>query len=300
MARGATPGPHPELPSHVRRRLEVAAKRLRVLGSSTIVITTDDPRCGSANEILGWAETASVSASRQPIAPTHPQQDESAFELSNVGWIEALWQLRSSPEVTAAANDRRFWMRLAESSQGLLPCSRLVDSIEALRASLKEVISHSAQSAWIAKAPFSASGRERVYRWGADFSPDIETRLERLFARYGELILEPLMKRVLDVGVAGIVGNSGPQMFDPHRLVCDDAGVFRRIDLEGFELPSDANQAVRDAADGAGWALHGLGYRGPFGTDAFLYTDLKGRTAIHPMCEINARLTFGHVAHAGR
>ena len=39
------------------------------------------------------------------------------------------------------------------------------------------------------------------------------------------------------------------------------------------------------------------GYRGPFGIDAFVYGTGYDRQ-LYPLCEINARHTFGHVARA--
>jgi len=44
--------------------------------------------------------------------------------------------------------------------------------------------------------------------------------------------------------------------------------------------------------------LRDAGYRGPFGLDAYLHRDREGREVVHPLGEINARLTFGHVARA--
>ena len=40
------------------------------------------------------------------------------------------------------------------------------------------------------------------------------------------------------------------------------------------------------------------GYRGPFGIDGFVYRGSDGQTRVHPLCEINARLSFGFVARA--
>ena len=44
-------------------------------------------------------------------------------------------------------------------------------------------------------------------------------------------------------------------------------------------------------------ALRGAGYHGPFAIDAFAYRDGAARR-FHPVCEINARYSFGWIAHA--
>jgi len=48
-----------------------------------------------------------------------------------------------------------------------------------------------------------------------------------------------------------------------------------------------------------GAALFAAGYTGPFAIDAFVHRGAGGR-ALHPLCEINARYTFGWIAHALR
>ena len=47
-----------------------------------------------------------------------------------------------------------------------------------------------------------------------------------------------------------------------------------------------------------GEALEQDGYRGPFGIDAFIHRLPDGTARLHPLGEINARMTFGLVARA--
>jgi len=151
---------------------------------------------------------------------------------------------------------------------------------------------------WVAKAPFSAAGRERV-RFAAP-APDARTRIERLLARYSELLLEPWVERVLDLGCAGLVGDS-LEVFPPHRLECDASGVFRAavIDDSGARVADPpVLAALRDSARAAGDALAAAGYRGPFSIDAYLWRDRSGSLRLQRLSEINARLTFGLVARA--
>ncbi len=48
-------------------------------------------------------------------------------------------------------------------------------------------------------------------------------------------------------------------------------------------------------ARAAGEAIAALGYRGPFAVDSFVYRD-GDRRAVQPVCEINARYSFGWIA----
>jgi len=142
-----------------------------------------------------------------------------------------------------------------------------------------------------------------VRRRGYGLDDGIEARIVRLLARFGTLCFEPWMERVLDIGCLGLVADADTcHVFRPHRLETDHAGVFRGIaiaDDPGWLAP-DHHQAVVHAATEAGRALGLAGYRGPFGIDAFVYRDedVPGGQALQPMCEINARLSFGFIAHA--
>lgn len=90
------------------------------------------------------------------------------------------------------------------------------------------------------------------------------------------------------------MSRSGVELLGGHRLLIDATGVFRGVDLD----PEIDFAALREAAMRAGDALHLAGYHGPFGIDAFVWRDAAGGEHLHPMCEINARLSFGHIARA--
>jgi hypothetical protein len=175
----------------------------------------------------------------------------------------------------------------------------LIGSLDELRAHLA-AIELDPEHGWVLKAPFSASGRLRVRRRGRVLDTDIATRIERLLTRFGALCCEPWMDRLLDLGALGIIEDADTwRILPPHRLETDHAGVFRGIALDpdpSWLAPAD-RLAMTRAATAAASALARAGYRGPFGIDGFVYQH-GGQRALQPMCEINARLSFGFVAHA--
>jgi hypothetical protein len=132
----------------------------------------------------------------------------------------------------------------------------------------------------------------------------MRVRTRRLLERYGELVIEGWMPRVADYGVAGVIGEdaSGIRIFPPHQLHSDATGVFRGIRIDDREtvdkLGADFHQALQRTAQSVALALLERGYRGPFGIDAFVYTDASGAKRLQSLCEINARLCFGLVARA--
>jgi hypothetical protein len=279
-ARAATAGPHREVTAEVTHLIRQHAQRLAIFGADRLWRPGDAWPPAPAAEILAWAETDAVAALRS--AASHPDPDPG-------GWLSRLWRLHPAAAVACAVNHRGFAFALAAREGWALPDARIVRSLAELPRG---------PGPWIAKAPYSAAGRERVRFARAE---DARPRLERLLARFGELVVEPWVDRVADLGCAGLVDPAGTRLFPPHRLDCDARGVFRAavIDDSGATVADPAVlAAVRDAALAAADALGAAGYRGPFSLDAYLWRDPAGVIHLQRMSEINARLTFGLVARA--
>ncbi len=284
MARAATPGPHPDVSAEVTRVIRPHAERLSVFGDH-LWLPGDPWPPPPADEILAWAETDAVARLRP--SPVARLLSPVAGLLFSGEWQRSLWQLVPDPTIARQCNDRRFAFSLAEEQGWSLPGARIVHSLDELPRDSRT---------WIAKAPFSAAGRERVRFTGVEH----RTRLERLLSRFASLLVEPWVDRLLDLGCAGLVADT-VSLFPPHRLLVDPGGVFRAaiIDDAGVSIadPSMLFQ-VRDTAAAAGDALLAAGYRGPFSIDAYLWLDDSGVIRLQRLSEINARLTFGLVARA--
>lgn len=269
--------------------------------------------------VLAWGETGEVAAWRAAIrtrrrwpgdeqpsaqpgaqpdaAPGNALDDEPHHAREDL--LARLWALPADAEAAWRCNDRRFCVPVQEALGCRLPGAALIGSLDELRAHLA-VIDLDPVHGWVLKAPFSASGRLRVRRRGRVLDPDIATRVERLLARFGALCFEPWMERLVDLGCLGMIEDADTwRILPPHRLETDRAGVFHGIavDPDVRWLAPDERDAVVRAANGAAAALARAGYRGPFGIDGFVYRR-AGARALQPMCEINARLSFGFVAHA--
>ena len=290
MARAATPGPHPDVSPAVSRLIARHASHLSVFAADRLWLP-GDPWPEPASEILAWAETESIATLRSAPVPVPGVLCPVPGVLSSGdSWPERLWQLHPDPATARACNDRRFAFALAQEQGWSLPGACVIRSLDDLPRD---------SQLWVAKAPFSAAGRERI-RFAVPPTPPERDRMARLLGRFGALLLEPWVERVLDLGCAGLVGDT-LQVFPPHRLETDAAGVFRAavIDDSGQEVAEhSALTAVRDTALAAGDALTAAGYRGPFSIDAYLWRDRDGAVRLQRLSEINARLTFGLVARA--
>ncbi len=243
-----------------------------------------------ARQLLAWGEAPSVAAVRRP-APAADRRDDAP-------WSEQLWRLHPPVDAALAGNHRGFAHRLAGELGLALPGARMVASAGELAAHLRTGGASEGDGAWVVKAAYSAAGRERVRDRGTAPAADRATRIDRLLAR-GPLLFEPWVERVVDIGVAGLVDAGSVRLWPPHRLQSDAAGVFRGIAIgDDDELLAGERDAITAAARAAGRALADIGYAGPFGIDAFVYRDPRGDRRLAALGEINARLTFGHVARA--
>jgi len=233
-----------------------------------------------ADEVLAWCETPEAAAHR-----VRPRQSASLDGPLH----EALWRLPvPSPSVVAKVHHRAFCLQVAQELGCVLPGSRMVTSLTDLEG---------APPPWIVKAPLSAAGRDR-YIERADFSdPKARRTVERLFERHGSLLLEPWLDRTDDYGVSALLTPDEMRVVGIHRQRVDRKGQFGEIDLTAAISP-EVRGRLTETARSVGNALLREGYVGPFGIDAWEYRRQGGATVLHPLGEINARMTFGLVAWA--
>jgi hypothetical protein len=240
-----------------------------------------DPEPEPADEVLAWCETPRAAALRkEPRA-------EGALDgpLS-----EVLWRLPvADPAVVARVNHRAFHLQVAEELGCALPGARMVSSISELDRLLPS------SGAWVVKAPLSAAGRSRyIERKGGPLTDSKSRRtVERLFEIHGPLLFEPWMERTEDFGGAALLTSMDLRIVGFHRQVVDPKGQF-----VGIELDAEIPQRMEEVLLGVAQSLREAGYAGPFGIDAWQYREPDGSLALHPLGEINARMTFGLVAWA--
>jgi hypothetical protein len=192
------------------------------------------------------------------------------------------WDLAWADPGAKAANDRRVTVAV---QRGLgIEHAVVITDVASLDAR---------QGPWVAKAPWTAAGRDRILGDGP-VRPDQRTYAERLLARHGALVVEPWLERRFDVGVCARVERGRVIAEAPHTLVCDTRGAFVAISLTQPPLTRAHREQLDRAVDACGQALAALGYDGPFTVDAFVW----GADVLHAPGEINARHSFGHVARA--
>ncbi len=125
--------------------------------------------------------------------------------------------------------------------------------------------------------------------------------LERM-ARRGGAVLEPWLKRILDLSVQVYLERDGTtRILGTTRQLLTPAGIWLgnagELSAEGNSSSGSRwDDAIRQAAStAAGW-LARREYSGPFGVDAFSYIGGSGSEELRPLVEINPRFTTGMLA----
>ena len=183
------------------------------------------------------------------------------------------------------------------------------------------------ESRFVAKRPWSASGRHRVF--GAIGDGDFAQQPQQLRNWFekswktGEIpIVQPYFRRVADLSVQGRI-----DVVDNHhkvivlgmtRVVNSDRGQYvgtcvgrflsgtdqaftrffhQKGGSEGL-LGQGIDEFMCQLAKWTGDRLCRLGLSGAFGIDSFVFRDQDGQLKLYPMIEINPRHTMGRVALA--
>lgn len=279
----------PALPGAVATRLALLATTLRAFATDDDALWLPAPVHGA------WRPAGDNGPAPRLVGGAAP-----ALGANDVRWAD---DARVAPAdraaIARAVNDRRFAAAVAAQLGVALPGARVIESVADLAAHLAAGgATASPTGAWVCKALWTAAGRDRVRRIGDTLDDATRTRLARLLAVHGALVFEPWMARTLDVGQGGHVTAAAVTLLPPHRGLVDDGGVIRGIVVDdGAALEPGERTRLAETALTAGRALAAAGYVGPFVVDAFVH-ERGGRRTLHPLCELNARLTFGLVARA--
>ena len=232
-----------------------------------------------------------------------PAAIDPARLLAHAGWPAPVVHVAgaAAPAVDLAwadpqarsANDRSATLAIAEALGVALPAARVIHSLAELDAQLAEFTG----PAWICKARWTAAGRDRA-RGAGPLLGELRTRITRMLARFRPLVFEPWLDRVADLGVCGEIAADGAIfVHEPHWQITDPRGGFLGIALTPDVDRAIAAPLIATARAAAEHLAARTGYRGPFAIDAFVYRDGL-RHALHPLCEINARHSFGWIARA--
>lgn len=154
-------------------------------------------------------------------------------------------------------------------------------------------------SAWIAKAPHSTAGRDRVVGAAGDTTDEAQAGIARLLRAQGQVLVEPWRERTFDFGLWGTARKDAAQALAYHEQEVGARGRFQGIIVPPrAQQPSSLPEEMQRPGASVRAALQAEGYEGPFGIDGWRYRSSDGTEHTNSVGEINARLTFGRVAAA--
>ena len=187
--------------------------------------------------------------------------------------------------VLRRVNHRLF----ASEAGGGLPEQRYFTERAPLEALLKR-----AERPWLCKRPMAFAGRGQMRFYGP-ISDKQWSWLDVSLAQDG-LIVEPLVMPTLELSLHGFIWPDGRAELG---RICvqhvTDRGVFRGVRLaEPGELEAGDQRALFEQGERMAGLLHGAGYFGPFGLDAYRY-ELAGKSGFCALSEVNARYTMSFV-----
>lgn len=185
-------------------------------------------------------------------------------------------------------NHRRFHASLGQTLAG----ARFVSTL----AEARELLASSPSGGWMVKRGFGFANRGNR-RFPPAPAPDDWRWLDHALTD-GGVQVEPWLAIELEFSLHGHLGADGQlRLGTPCARIAADAYGYL-IAQGAYALSPSESSALFAQGERVGRALHGAGYFGPFGIDAFRYR-CEGGVAFNPRSEINARYTLAYAVGMG-
>jgi hypothetical protein len=236
---------------------------------------------------------------RHVLGPNDCELGEGCEEMLAEAWCptpSALLRIRKARaippeapefEVLRRVNSREFCASLPDDD----PLGRFVTN----EADLLECIAqHQPSEGWLLKRNFGTSGRGQLKLAGQHpAGPELAWIASSW--KTGGLRVEPFRMIDTEFTIHGWVGQDAiSRIGDPCIQSTDANGAWLNTRLaEANELAEEERAALKASAERCASALAAAGYFGPFGLDAYRWTDGPGGTHLQARSEINARYTLG-------
>jgi hypothetical protein len=201
-------------------------------------------------------------------------------------------------DVVATANSREFSASLEREWNCGLPHARSIHTLQEFH----DAVAESAQqtAAWVVKANFGMSARERSLGRGSPPSQQAVQWVRKQLAEGGPVYFEPWVERLEEIGIQFTIPSAGhPVLEGITPLITDSLGTYRGSRFRGASCQLaglDGTKPVLEIATRAAQRIQQLGYYGPLGIDAMRYCTPAGEIRWRPLQDINARLTMGRLA----
>ncbi|MDB6154824.1 MAG: hypothetical protein JWL90_3277 [Chthoniobacteraceae bacterium] len=267
------------------------------------VCKTSTLRQRKLNGLRPWAwspESAALFAPLIKNCPGGEQTMEEFWSPDRALLFSKEWALARRRELLEAAPHP--WIDPATAGGVCLSITEVEESLATLRCEGPTAIA--------LKAPLGMSGQKNR-RLLADEPLDESVRhwAQRIISTQGALIVEPWLERVHDFSIQYEMDQEKLALVALVHLFNDARGQFLACECGprfGQALPPGVGRFLMEGSspirlyDGVirrtlESGLHGAGYRGPVGVDAFVYRAKNGDLHLQPIVEVNPRYTMGRL-----
>ncbi|MFN2455465.1 MAG: hypothetical protein ABR577_14720 [Pyrinomonadaceae bacterium] len=194
---------------------------------------------------------------------------------------------------TIARVNSKLWSYQLERELGVaVEGSACAATFDELQAAISRACPNP-EDKWVIKSPHGFAARERVLGRGAILEGASATWARRRFAQHETLLFQPWLNVIREYGIAMNILPDGEVIIEGiSDLQTNGAGTGTGYIL-GRQPSAQRAAELLNMAKIVGARLFKEGYTGATGMDA-----LEHAGGLHPLLEINARYTMGHVAVA--
>lgn len=271
----------------------------------------------------GWSDAVAREAAqlgcKATIPPAGPRLTTPRFDADATAdrphWVATLLaiavdrfrdMLHGSMAAAALGVNSRLYSSVMELEFGAdIPGSRGIFEVQELDVAVQSAAdiwdSSEDQFAWIVKADYGMSGRERIV--GRGLQPDSATVnwMRRRLKRDPCLNFEPFVTSLEEVSThwdVSVRPGEPPEFVGLTGLIGGHLGNLVTAAESKRRLGAGFQEPILEAARCMAVDVQQLGYFGPLGIDAMVYIGLDGAPAVRHIQDVNARWTMGRVALA--
>jgi len=250
-----------------------------------------------------WGDAIRDEARRREVELCAPPDagDQSARVFTPWGWTPSAAAagervgavVRPVPFDVVARVNSKLWSHALEVELGVaLPGAATASTFAELSVAVARACPR-ANDKWVVKSPSGFAARDRVLGRGPTLEGPPAVWSQRRLGRGETLIFQPWLEVVREYGVVLEISPAGSLTIQGvSDLQTNGAGTGTGY-LLGRAPARGRLEELERVASVVGARLFAAGYHGPAGIDA-----LEHALGLHPLLEVNARYTMGHVALA--
>ena len=193
-------------------------------------------------------------------------------------------------------NSRRFSLLVNKRGNSGVPFSEFCET----KADLIKILRIKQRYPIVIKPEFGNAGYGFIMKQNSKIEKHEHKQIEYLFQNNKGVVIEPWLKRTLDISSRCHINKNGTTSeIQHHTTMSNRAGAFFADILDPYsEIIKKWKHRLDYHAINSAKEIAKAGYFGPVGFDSFLFTNNSGDSELAPVIEINARHAISSIAYA--